>query len=173
MKEVIPSPSASDKSDPLDSPKPHLDVLKKLNSSGQIAGTKHRPRPSFGVRTVSGRYNISTFVQEQHITIRERCRHELGAEVSPHLFDTEYAGLIAWIKSERLTRLPHKGGAWDRVLSAAQYFAEQVQTLHSTSQEFTAGSGAAANLVFGQCLLLLEVRIGNFRDNNNNLLTNL
>lgn len=163
VKEVVPSPSASEASDPLDSPlasqSDTFNSHTRTTSKADALTVKRQSRPSFGVRTVSGRYNISTFVREQHSVIHKRCRHELGAEVSASFYNSEFAGLLAWIKSERLTRLPHKGGDWDRVLSAAQYFAEQVQTLHTASQEFTAGSGEAANLIFGQCLLLLEVSL--------------
>lgn len=74
-----------------------------------------------------------------------------------HIYNTSYEGLLQWIKSERLMRLPHKGGSWDRVLIAAQYFAEQVHHFHHHIETFTEESGSATNFVFGQCLLLLNL----------------
>jgi len=56
-----------------------------------------------------------------------------------------------------MTRLPHKGGSWDRVLIAAQHFAEQVCHFNEQIESFTEDSGAATHLVFGQCLVLLEL----------------
>ncbi|ORY54739.1 uncharacterized protein BCR38DRAFT_529142 [Pseudomassariella vexata] len=96
-------------------------------------------------------------VKEQYAFISQRCHRELGASVGAHAFDTSYAGLLEWIRAERLTRLPPKGGCWDRVLIAAQYFAEQVHRLNLAINGFTLDCGSASNLVFGQCLLLLEL----------------
>jgi hypothetical protein len=96
-------------------------------------------------------------VKEQYAFIRGRCFRELGVGVGGHVFDTSYAGLLEWIRAERLTRLPHKDGSWDRVLLAAQHFADQVDRLTRAIEGFTPECHAASNLVFGQCLLLLEV----------------
>lgn len=119
-------------------------------------------RPSILSRTIgSVRASIgkftSTFVREQHSIVRDRCQRELGASVGRHAFDTSYDDLKEWIKAERLTRLPHKGGSWDRVLISAQCFAEQVHHFSQHIEAFTEESGAATNFVFGQCLILLEV----------------
>ena len=54
-------------------------------------------------------------------------------------------------------RIPNKGGSWDKGLIAAQYFAEQVHHLNKHVSTFTEEADSAANLVFGQCLILLEL----------------
>ena len=154
VKEIVPSPPASERPDPLTQSQQFSSMKSPIKTESLTV--KRRSRPSSGVRTTSGRY-VTTYVKEQHSVIRDQCRQKLGAGLSTNVFDTSFVGLLEWIRSERLTRIPHKGGAWDRVLSAAQYFAEQVQSLHLTTQNFTAGTDSAATLVFGQCLLLLEL----------------
>lgn len=95
-------------------------------------------------------------VEEQYLHIRHRCQRELGVGVGLHVLDTSYPDLLEWIRDERLTRLPHKGGSWDRVLISAQHFADQVARLGNAIEMFAPSSEAASNLVFGQCLLLLQ-----------------
>jgi hypothetical protein len=110
-------------------------------------------------RSSYGRTTTVNVVKEQYASVRQRCLRDLGAGVGFHAFDTSHDGLREWIKNERLTRLPHKGGSWDRVLIAAQYFAAQVHHLSEVIDSFTPDCEAASNLVFGQCLLLLEVSL--------------
>lgn len=95
-------------------------------------------------------------VREQYISVRNRCQRELGASVGHNVLDTSISDLHEWIRNERLTTLPHKGGTWDRVLISAHHFAEQVCSLGEAIESFAPESGDASNLVFGQCLLLLE-----------------
>lgn len=124
-----------------------LSVSKRQASYGRAAGS---------VRASSGRFT-NTLVRDQHIALRQKCQHEFGASVDDYVFNTSYEGLLKWIKSERMMRLPHKGGTWDRVLISARYFADQVHTFNSHVEMFTEESGAATNFVFGQCLLLLSL----------------
>ena len=138
VKEVIPSPAATEKEDPLTysqkrasaPPSPPADAL-------TVTKILHaRPSLVSNSRTVSGRF-VTTYLQEQHTVIKDRSRAKLGAGISGHVFDTSYHGLLEWISKERLSRLPHKGSAWDRVLSAAHYFAEQVNgKLHSNRASY-------------------------------------
>lgn len=95
-------------------------------------------------------------VREQYISVRNRCQRELGASVGHNMLDTSLSDLHEWIRNERLTTLPHKGSSWDRVLISAHHFAEQVCCLGEAIESFAPESGVASNLVFGQCLLLLE-----------------
>lgn len=98
-------------------------------------------------------------VKEQLATSRSHAYRVLGSNFSGYAFDTSITGLLEWIRDERLIRLPHKGGSWDRVLIAAQHFAEQVHRFNTAISNFESEINAATNLVFGQCLLLLEVRL--------------
>ncbi|KAJ4412950.1 hypothetical protein N0V82_008633 [Gnomoniopsis sp. IMI 355080] len=119
---------------------------------------------NYGNLTINGRRTISTnrtnshsesgsIFQGQYQSVRDRCRRELGVGV---VLDTSYADLRHWINDERLVRLPHKGSSWDRVLISALHFADQVNRLGQEIEVFAPDSCAASNLVFGQCLLLLD-----------------
>jgi hypothetical protein len=107
--------------------------------------------------TATGQSTSVHYVKEQYTSVRQRCQRELGANVGLFAFDTSYSGLSEWIKHERMARLPHKGSSWDRVLISAHYFAAQVNRLSEAIESFTPESEAASNLLYGQCLLLLEV----------------
>lgn len=95
-------------------------------------------------------------VREQYLSVRNRCQRELGSSVGHNVLDTSLSDLHEWIRNERLTTLPHKGGSWDRVLISAHHFADQVCSLGEAIESFAPESGIASNLVSGQCLLLLE-----------------
>ncbi|KAI0399199.1 hypothetical protein F4802DRAFT_612556 [Xylaria palmicola] len=123
-------------------------VAKRLTSYG---------RRSNLVRAASGQHTSVHVVKEQYASVRQRCQRELGANVGLFAFDTSHSGLTEWIKHERMARLPHKGGSWDRVLISATYFAGQVNRLGEAIESFTPESEAASNLLYGQCLILLEL----------------
>ncbi|KAI0871775.1 hypothetical protein GGS24DRAFT_509450 [Hypoxylon argillaceum] len=129
-----------------------------LNGSIQVAKrhTSYTKRPNLGRATTGQAVSIG-FVKDQYDFVRQRCQRELGANVGLFAFDTSYSGLSDWIKHERMTNLPHKGGSWDRVLISAHYFAAQVSRLSEAIESFTPGCEAASNLVYGQCLLLLDL----------------
>ena len=82
---------------------------------------------------------------------------ELGAGVYQDVSDVSYVGFLEWIRSERLTTLPHKGSRWDKVLIRALYFAEQLHNFDQAIQGFALDSSAAAAIGYGHARLLLEV----------------
>ncbi|KAK5080604.1 hypothetical protein LTR05_008549 [Lithohypha guttulata] len=131
-------------------------------SSSLANGLHIDKRQSFHRRAIGsingshGRFT-NNFVHEQHSNSLRKCRQEFGSGVKNYVYDTSFEGLLGWIKSERLIRLPHKGGSWDRVLISAQYFAEQIHHFNNHIENFTEASLAATQLVYGQCLLLLEL----------------
>ncbi|RYP08426.1 hypothetical protein DL764_001914 [Monosporascus ibericus] len=135
-------------------------VLSPSQSFGSIRVDKrassHAKRVNIA-RGSNGHMTTINLVKEQYASVRQRCQWNLGAGVDHYAFDTSHAGLLEWIRNERITRLPHKGGSWDRVLIAAQYFALQVNRLRDAIESFTPECGAASHLVYGQCLLLLEL----------------
>ncbi|KAK7749096.1 hypothetical protein SLS62_008491 [Diatrype stigma] len=132
-------------------------VLSPSPSFGSIRINKRTSSHVSHAKQFNGHTATISHVKEQYASVRQRCLRDLGAGVGFRAFDTSYTGLLEWIRNERITRLPHKGGSWDRVLIAAQYFAVQVNRLRETIESFTPECGAASNLVFGQCLLLLEL----------------
>ncbi|KAI0025146.1 hypothetical protein F4780DRAFT_792715 [Xylariomycetidae sp. FL0641] len=137
-----------------------LAVLPPPSLSGSVHVNKrsasYARRTNF-MRTTSSQGATVPFVSEHYASVRLRCQRQLGAGVGASAFDTSHSGLLSWIKIERRQRLPHKGGSWDRVLIAAHYFADQVNRLNEAIESFTPDSGVAANLLYGQCLLLLEL----------------
>jgi hypothetical protein len=55
-----------------------------------------------------GSYKIG-FVQENALALRKRSMAELGAGVHQSISNVSYVNFLEWIRSERLTTLPHKG----------------------------------------------------------------
>ena len=120
------------------------------------------PSGNFGMKSSSkrvgssGGYKIG-FVQESAISLRKRSMAELGAGVHQSISDVSYVNFLQWIRSERLTTLPHKGSRWDKVLIRALYFAEQLHSFEQAIQGFALDSQAAAAVGYGHARLLLEV----------------
>jgi hypothetical protein len=104
-----------------------------------------------------GSYKIG-FVQESAVSLRKRSMAELGAGVYQSIGDVSYVKFLEWIRSERLTTLPHKGSRWDKVLIRALYFAEQLHNFEQAVQAFAHDSSSAAAIGYGHAQLLLEVR---------------
>ncbi|KAJ3568853.1 hypothetical protein NPX13_g6279 [Xylaria arbuscula] len=128
-----------------------------VGDSIQVAKRFPVSRRSNVMRAASGQHSSINFVRDQYVSIRHRSQRELGANVGLYAFDTSHSGLVDWIKHERMARLPHKGGSWDRVLISAAYFAGQVNRLGEAIESFTPETEAASNLLYGQCLTLLEL----------------
>lgn len=104
-----------------------------------------------------GSYKIG-FVQENALALRKRSMAELGAGVYQSVSNVSYISFLEWVRSERLTTLPHKGSRWDKVLIRALYFAEQLHKFEQAVQSFALDSSAAAAVGYGHAQLLLEVR---------------
>jgi hypothetical protein len=116
---------------------------------------------SINKRGASGSYKIG-FVQESAASLRKRSMAELGAGVYQSIGDVSYVRFLEWIRSERLTTLPHKGSRWDKVLIRALYFAEQLHNFEQAIQSFAHDSSSAAAIGYGHAQLLLEVRHRHF-----------
>lgn len=123
-----------------------------------------------GSRSASGNYssinqvvrqgnnnNHVSFVQETAMTLKKKSVSQLGAGVYQGVAGTTFIQFLEWIRTERLTTLPHKGSRWDRVLIRALYFAEQLHNLNSAIQGYAMDSHFAASLGYDHTRLLLEV----------------
>jgi hypothetical protein len=66
--------------------------------------------------------------------------------------------VLDYIAAERLGRYPHPGSKYDKVLRLAEQFVSQIATFSETVSEFVLASAEGAHLMFGSCLLLLQVR---------------
>lgn len=108
-------------------------------------------------RRATGGYKIA-FVQESAAALKKKSMAELGVGVHQTISDVSFVSFLEWIRSERLTTLPHKGSRWDRVLIRALYFAEQLHNFDLAIQGFALDSSVAAALGYGHAQLLLGVR---------------
>jgi hypothetical protein len=104
-----------------------------------------------------GSYKIG-LVQESAAALKRRSMAELGAGVYQSVSNVSYVNFLEWIRSERLTTLPHKGSRWDKVLIRALYFAEQLHNFEQAIQSFALDTSAAASIGYAHAQLLLEVR---------------
>ncbi|KAJ4301643.1 hypothetical protein N0V90_003736 [Kalmusia sp. IMI 367209] len=104
----------------------------------------------------SNGYKIG-FVQETAVSLKKKSISQLGTGVYQGVSDTSFVGYLEWIRSERLTTLPHKGSRWDRVLIRALFFAEQLHNFNLAIQGFALDSHAAASLGYAHARLLLEL----------------
>jgi hypothetical protein len=107
-------------------------------------------------RSNGGGYKIG-LVQESAAALKKRSMAELGAGVYQSVSNVSYVNFLEWIRSERLTTLPHKGSRWDKVLIRALYFAEQLHNFEQAIQSFALDSSAAASIGYAHAQLLLEV----------------
>jgi hypothetical protein len=107
----------------------------------------------------SGSSNKIGLVQESGSSLQKRSIAELGAGIYQGISNVSYINLLEWIRTERLTTLPHKGSRWDKVLIRALYFAEQLNNFDKAIQPYALDSSAAAAVGYGHAQLLLGVCI--------------
>jgi hypothetical protein len=141
------------------SPKGASGVRRRIGSFTSSRGTSGH----FGMKSPARRsgggsnsYKIG-LVQESASFLRKKSMAELGAGVSQAIVDVSYINFLEWIRSERLTTLPHKGSRWDKVLIRALYFAEQLHMFDKAIQGYALDSSSAAAIGYGHARLLLEV----------------
>jgi Cdc6-like AAA superfamily ATPase len=96
-------------------------------------------------------------VPESAESLRKRSRAAIGASVHQSISKVSYVDLLEWIRSERLTTVPHEGDSWDRVLIRALHFAEQLHKFEQSIQHFAIDSSEAAAIGYGHAQLLLEL----------------
>ena len=72
-----------------------------------------------------------------------------------------------------MTHLPPEGSSYDKVLAWAQLFAERLNLFDLEISEFAVDSFRAAELAYGYCAILLEVRSALLPDEKDVLLTQL
>jgi hypothetical protein len=143
---------------------PPMSPKRALRSAGRLSSftSSRATSGNFGMKSfnksgASGNGYKIGFVQESAISMRKRSMAELGAGVYQSISDVSYVNFLEWIRSERLTTLPHKGSRWDKVLIRALYFAEQLHSFDQAIQSFALDSSAAAAVGYGHARFLLEV----------------
>jgi hypothetical protein len=139
-------------------PKPSLSTFRSFSKQRTASSTYGSMTQSMR-RVQQNGYKIG-FVQESALSLKKKSMAELGVGVYQEIADVSFVNFLEWIRSERLTTLPHKGSKWDKVLIRALYFAEQLHNFDTAIQSFAIDSGAAAALGYGHARLLLEVSDG-------------
>ncbi|KAI9703724.1 MAG: hypothetical protein M1836_007494 [Candelina mexicana] len=103
-------------------------------------------------------YSQITIVKEITSTVTAKCEREFGCSVDELFANTPTVEtFLDYVAAERLRRMPHKGSKWDKVLQWAEYFAGQVHLFEEAVTEFVPYSRKAAQLVWSNCRLLLEM----------------
>ncbi|KAH3949571.1 hypothetical protein HBH64_038280 [Parastagonospora nodorum] len=144
---------------------PPMSPKAAFRSKGRLPSFTSSRAPSHNLstmKTVSKRANGGNsykigLVQESAAALKKRSMAELGAGVYQSVSNVSYVNFLEWIRSERLTTLPHKGSRWDKVLIRALYFAEQLHNFEQAIQGFALESSAAAAIGYGHAQLLLEL----------------
>jgi hypothetical protein len=112
--------------------------------------------------TSSSQINVQKVTVLREITskVTASCRRELGSSSAQVLEDATEVGVIFdYIAAERLRCMPHSGSRYDKVLRWAEPFAAQIHSFSHAVSEFVMYSTEAAQLIWGGCLLLLQVQI--------------
>lgn len=123
-------------------------------------------------RISSRRFNAETSnVSNVVSSIQRRSVDELGASTSSKLMNSTHDSLLGWIRAQRMTHLPPEGSSYDKVLAWAQLFAERLNSFDMEISEFAVDSFRAAELAYGYCAILLEVRRFLSKSNETFLLT--
>lgn len=103
---------------------PPMSPKAAFRSKGRLPSFTSSRAPSHNLstmKTVSKRANGGSsykigLVQESAAALKKRSMAELGAGVYQSVSNVSYVNFLEWIRSERLTTLPHKGSRWDKVL---------------------------------------------------------
>ncbi|KAF2843601.1 NACHT domain-containing protein [Patellaria atrata CBS 101060] len=132
--------------------------ISRISSQSSLVTSHNRNLSSTQIRR--SQYNGGDRInsaQDTAIALKKRSLSELGAGVSNGIINTDFVSFIGYIRTERLSSLPHKGSRYDKVLIRAQYFAEQLNCFDRAVKEFAVDSGIAANIGYGHARLLLEL----------------
>ena len=109
----------------------------------------------------SSRLNIEKVTMLREITskVTASCKRELGASAEVVEGAIEVGVVLDYIAAERLRCMPHPGSRYDKVLRWAEFFAAQISSFSNSVSEFVTYGSEAAQLIWGSCLLLLQVRV--------------
>ncbi|KAI4660911.1 uncharacterized protein J4E79_005479 [Alternaria viburni] len=132
--------------------------LPSFTSSRATSGNFSMMKSSFNnLKRGNGNQYQTSMVQDSAASLRKKSMAELGAGVFQSIGNVSYVAFLEWIRSERLTTLPHKGSRWDKVLIRALYFAEQLHKFEQAVKPFAQDSSSAATIGYGHAQLLLEL----------------
>ena len=98
-----------------------------------------------------------TYVQDAVEAARQKLAHELDCMDQNLWNGISLDDLLSHIAAERLARMPHSGSPWDRTLRDAESFAVHISQFHDFVSVFLTQSSVAAELIWANSRLLLEV----------------
>ncbi|KAE8373995.1 hypothetical protein BDV26DRAFT_300630 [Aspergillus bertholletiae] len=84
-------------------------------------------------------------------------RRSSDAMISTKILETDYATVLAWIRAERMERLPAEGSSYDKMLVWAALFIERLHSFDKAIEEFAGDSHLAAQLAYVHCASLLKL----------------
>ncbi|GAB1214317.1 hypothetical protein ATERTT37_003479 [Aspergillus terreus] len=90
-------------------------------------------------------------------SLRRRNSNQMDSLISAKLINATHSTLVDWIRAERMSKLPPEGSSYDRVLVWASLFVDRLHSFDLAVEEFAGDSHLAAQLVYGYCMLLLEL----------------
>ena len=127
-----------------------------LSNSGISRPSNSRRESSFVSKkfTSVGSSKLSGVIQ----ALQRQSGAELGVNTHSTLFNTDHATILEWIATERMSHLPPEGSSYDKVLAWAQLFVERLHSFDVAIRDFEGSSWLAAQLSYGYCAMLLEVR---------------
>ena len=99
-----------------------------------------------------------TYVQDAVDAARQKLAHELDCMDQNLWNGISLDDLLSHIAAERLARMPHSGSPWDRTLRDAESFAVHISQFYDFVNVFLPQSSIAAELIWSNSRLLLEVR---------------
>ena len=94
---------------------------------------------------------------EEIVTVVRRKTIQLDNDDEHYIKSTTIESFLEFITKERLTRVPHRGSLWDRVLKYAEYFALQISAYGESIGKFAPKSKSGSQLALANCRLLLEL----------------
>ena len=131
------------------------------NGSPRTAAMTATMNGSNGAQLGSESYSYSSTEQltmvEEVITIVRRKIIQLDNVDEDYIKSTTIESFLEFITKERLTRVPHRGSLWDRVLKYAEYFALQISAYGRSIRAFAPQSERGSQLALANCRLLLEL----------------
>jgi hypothetical protein len=111
--------------------------------------------------STSSQLNVqkATVLREITSKVTASSRRELGSSSAAVLEDvTEVGVVLDYIAAERLRCMPHSGSRYDKVLRWAESFAAEIRSVSHSVREFVMYGTEGAQLIWGSCLLLLQVQ---------------
>jgi len=130
----------------------------KRTSNHTFQLEKHSSNTSSYAQTFTSDQQVN-IVRRTVITTRTKLIADLSHVDSHYIDSMSVESILDWVSSERLTYMPQRGSRWDKVLKWAEFFSLQISGYEKAISSFVPDSGAAAQLIWASCKILLEVSI--------------